>query len=115
MGIVCKAEGCKNEIPNRKGLWCGVCRNTRQRYGITGPEREVILESQSGKCKLCKQIVEFDGTARQYSGCIDHDHKTGRIRGILCGNCNTWVGFLENRNINLDELAAYLNSSITSP
>ena len=107
MSKLCKAQGCENTVSGR-GNWCGVCRNTRQRYGITGPEREILLESQSGKCKLCSQPVQFNGTANQYSGCIDHDHKTGRVRGILCGNCNTWVGFLVNRNISLDDLREYL-------
>ena len=108
MKKVCKSEGCENVVPGARGLWCGICRNTRQRYKMTGPERAALLESQSGKCKLCKQQIEFDGTSRQYSGCVDHDHKTGRIRGILCGNCNTWIGFLENRKLNLQEVLDYL-------
>jgi hypothetical protein len=109
MSKACKAEGCNKEVPRGVGLWCGVCRNTRQRYNITGPERARLLESQFSQCKLCKLSIEFDGTAKQYSACVDHDHKTGKVRGILCGNCNTWIGFLENRNIDLKDAIDYLN------
>ena len=105
----CAAKDCENLKP-KKGRWCGVCRNTRQRYGITGPERKVLLEKQNSRCKLCKHKIKFDGTSKQRSACVDHNHETGKIRGILCGNCNTNIGFLENRNIDLDELKEYLTA-----
>jgi len=104
----CKSEGCENPKPNR-GNYCNPCRNSKQRYGISAPEREQLLLEQNSKCVLCKKNIEFDGTSKQYSACIDHDHKTGNVRGILCGNCNTNIGYIENNNINLEELKRYLD------
>jgi hypothetical protein len=104
----CKAEGCDNQKPKR-GSWCNICRNSRQRYGITGPERENILLEQKGLCKICNSNIKFDGTRSQYSACVDHCHETLNIRGILCGNCNTWLGYLENKKIDLNVVKNYLN------
>ncbi len=105
----CSVEGCENPKP-KVGRRCNVCRNSIQRYGISGPQRRQMLREQDDKCKICNSDIHFDGTSRQYAACIDHCHSTGKVRGILCGNCNTWVGFVENRKINLDDLKEYLKS-----
>lgn len=57
-------------------------------YGLTLPEYEKILESQGGKCKICG--LNKEGEFKSLS--VDHCHKTGRIRGILCTRCNTGLG-----------------------
>jgi hypothetical protein len=103
----CKSEGCVNSKPQR-GTLCNPCRNLRQRYNLTVPERTKLLESQDFKCKLCSRQIAFDGTARQYSACIDHDHISGKIRGVLCGNCNTWLGYAENQKISPDDIKKYI-------
>ena len=105
----CKSEECNNPKPSR-GSYCNPCRNSKNRYGINSPQRESMLRDQGGMCLLCRSQIEFDGTKSQYSACIDHDHKTGNIRGILCGNCNTNIGYLENKKIDLDNLKQYLKS-----
>jgi hypothetical protein len=61
--------------------YCGDCvENARLRkvYGISVTDVCLMLESQGGKCALC------DRPANR----IDHDHFTGRVRGMLCGACN---------------------------
>jgi hypothetical protein len=103
----CKSEDCNNPKPKR-GFYCNICRNNKRRYGLTGPQRNKLLAEQKEKCKLCSCFIEFNGTANQYAACVDHCHKTGRIRGILCGNCNTWIGYLENKNIGLEFVRDYL-------
>lgn len=50
-----------------------------------------ILAEQSGICPLCRQEIP-DGMA-----CLDHDHATGEIRGVLCRNCNGIEGRIRNR------------------
>ena len=104
----CLSKGCKNPKPKR-GNYCGACRNSMQRYGVSGPERNLILESQDKECLVCKRNISFDGTRSQYSACVDHNHLTGDVRGILCGNCNTWIGYLENNAIDLEKVRLYLN------
>ena len=75
---------------------------------MSAPERELLLEQQKGRCKLCEVAIKFDGVTNGNSACIDHCHSTGRVRGILCHNCNTMVGYLENRNWDLDQVKRYL-------
>ena len=57
----------------------------RHKYGITLAQYEAMLEHQSGGCAIC----ERPPAARRLS--VDHDHKTGIIRGLLCDYCNRRV------------------------
>lgn len=52
--------------------------------------RAVLSEKQGGLCLLCS--IKLEGN----NPCLDHDHITGRIRGVLCGNCNGLEGRLFN-------------------
>lgn len=63
-----------------------------QTYGITQEQYEEILEQQDGVCAICRQ-VRLDRRRKHLD--VDHDHGTGRIRGILCNKCNRLVGTVE--------------------
>ncbi len=63
-----------------------------QKYGITLVEYEELLTEQKGGCKICG-LTPVDNNK---SLAVDHDHKTGKIRGLLCNNCNVAVGFLKD-------------------
>lgn len=68
----------------------------KRHYGITIAEYDVLLESQEFRCKICKKHESEnsrggDKPVRLY---VDHDHATGRIRGLLCHHCNSGVGHL---------------------
>lgn len=64
-------------------------------------EFEQLLELQDGKCAICG-IRAFD---------VDHCHKTGNIRGLLCTRCNAVVGWVE-KVITLGELRRYLDCDV---
>ncbi len=64
-----------------------------RRYGITREQYEQMFEAQGHKCRLCGS--EKAGAGRDKQWCIDHCHKTNRVRGILCHNCNTALGYYE--------------------
>ena len=64
--------------------------NTLRRYNMTTAEFDVLFESQGCCCACCKTIV-LKGNK---GWCVDHDHVTGKVRGILCGLCNTGLGAL---------------------
>lgn len=70
---------------HRKGEW-------RRRYGMTPGDYEALLEAQGGACAICRgpQSAKY----RVFD--VDHDHATGRVRGLLCRRCNTGLGYLEN-------------------
>ena len=88
----CKHSRCENPV-REKTLECLSCNSLRKRYGITTPERDSILEEQDFECKLCGSHIEFNGpAATKHTAAVDHCHKFGHIRGILCGSCNTGLG-----------------------
>lgn len=73
-----------------------------QRYGITVRELDSIFNSQRGKCVICNYIF----TDGDYD--IDHDHETGKVRGLLCHSCNTGIGILQESPALLIRAAEYL-------
>jgi len=69
-------------------------RSLKLRYGLTLEQVDEILIKQDHKCAICK--IPLAETRRT----IDHDHKTGKARGILCQTCNAGLGmFKENFGI----------------
>jgi hypothetical protein len=81
-------------------------------YGITISEYDAMIEAQQGKCALCgtappRRRLRNDGEPWR-SLVIDHDHETGRVRGLLCGGCNIAMGRFDR--IGLDRIAAYAHS-----
>lgn len=54
-------------------------------YGITPEQYDMMLTAQGGKCKIC------GGSPRSSRLHVDHDHKTGRVRGLLCWWCNKTI------------------------
>jgi Autographiviridae endonuclease VII len=59
----------------------------KTKYGISLADYEAMLRRQGGVCGICKRKP---GKRRL---CVDHDHKTGQVRGLLCGRCNSGNGF----------------------
>jgi len=71
-------------------------------YGITLDQYNEMFKSQEGKCAICQRHQnELTRTL-----CVDHDHKTNKVRALLCLTCNTDVSVVENR---LEEMTKYLN------
>lgn len=70
----------------------------RRRYGITGADFDAMVEAQGGTCTVCDQKPEH----------VDHDHKTGKVRGILCFNCNQALGNVRDDLAVLQRLMDYL-------
>lgn len=63
------------------------------KYGMTLKQYDIMLETQNGVCAICGHsettINRFGGVDRL---CVDHNHITGRLRGLLCHNCNLVIG-----------------------
>jgi|ERR1700687_2554246 len=62
-------------------------------YGIDGSRFLRLLESQGGACAICGKAIHLWAELRPPA--IDHDHTTGRVRGVLCHSCNLRVGWFE--------------------
>lgn len=69
---------------------CKACiqvMHRRRRYGLEPEAFEKMMADQGGKCWICgKPLVKPT---------VDHDHKTGKVRGLLCVPCNRGLGYLE--------------------
>ena len=62
----------------------------KYRYGISSAEFRVLFEAQGGKCAICEKTETEGGRF-----VVDHCHHTDLVRGILCSNCNSGIGFLK--------------------
>lgn len=77
----------------------------KRKYGLTPDDVEVMREAQDGRCLIC---------GVEGSLFVDHCHATGRVRGLLCPSCNTFLGRVEaNREI-LARMGAYADGHLTS-
>jgi Recombination endonuclease VII len=112
----CRSEGCTNKVKppvirkGKTGPWvnymtrCYGCQHNMCRYKITVPARDSLLKGQKGKCAICKERISFEaGTAN-----VDHSHKTGVVRGVLCSLCNQGIGLLKEKLKNFHNAIKYL-------
>lgn len=70
-------------------------QNLKHKFGITHEDFLVLYETQGGCCKICGKAILKDNPRRNVDNgsAIDHCHKTGAIRGILCHHCNVGLGY----------------------
>lgn len=82
----------------------------RKAFGITIDQFNAMLLAQNGVCKICgrPETVTWQGEARQLS--VDRCHKTGRIRGLLCTNCNNGLGRFEDNPVWLRKAAEHVEA-----
>ena len=84
----------------------------KQEFGITLEQYNELLAKQGGKCAICGATVTGvrEKGKREHSLYVDHDHKTGSVRGILCSHCNFGLGNFRDSPALLLRAAEYLNS-----
>jgi hypothetical protein len=80
----------------------------RRQYGIGAVEFDAILERQDGHCAICPAEVGSKG-GRRLS--VDHCHRTGRVRGILCSECNLGLGKFRDDPDLIEKAAQYLRQA----
>lgn len=80
--------------------------NLKRQYGMTPEEYDQMLEEQDGRCKICG--THQSELKRRLA--IDHCHKSGKIRGLLCADCNTGIGHLKDDPKILEKAKQYLES-----
>jgi hypothetical protein len=75
----------------------------KKAYGMTVEEYEALLARQEEKCAICRKPCHTGGNLS-----VDHDHDTGRVRGLLCRNCNRGIGLLQESPEILQAAIQYL-------
>lgn len=78
-----------------------------KRLGLTPDAYNALLEAQGYVCKICRR-PDMTGNALS----VDHDHKTGRVRGLLCNKCNPMLGFAEDSPTILLRAIQYLKGNL---
>jgi hypothetical protein len=73
----------------------------KKMYGLTDSEVITMLEEQDSKCGICERELDRQAV------CVDHCHTTGKVRGILCRNCNMKLGWYEKH---FEAAATYLET-----
>jgi hypothetical protein len=89
-------------------VWCKTCSKDyhgdyhyQRKYGVTSETVRALYTEQKGICPICEFWFEkLD---------VDHDHVTGFIRGLLCGNCNRALGIFSDDPERLQRAITYLD------
>ncbi|MFE2044184.1 endonuclease VII domain-containing protein [Streptomyces sp. NPDC059477] len=92
---------------------CKTCRagegragHLKRQYGLTEAERDEMVASQMGLCVICLKAPAVH---------VDHCHQTGRVRGVLCFNCNSAIGKLGDDPDAVRRAAVYLEGTSWKP
>jgi hypothetical protein len=75
------------------------------KYGIDREEFERFLRNIDGRCTICREVMRENGV------CVDHDHKTQWVRGLLCRSCNSGLGLFCDDPGRLRAAADYLEAA----
>lgn len=76
-------------------------------YGLTEDAYVALLVSQDLRCGICREWLDLGKNTH-----VDHDHRTGKVRGILCGVCNKGLGQFQDSVSVLERAIQYLKGRI---
>jgi hypothetical protein len=101
--MACREHPKKKEWKENTGL-CDQCAKEEGRR---------IFDAQNGKCAICNESLgDLKNDRVPSEAKLDHDHETGRIRGVLCDKCNRGLGFFKDDPKRLRDAVAYLNKDV---
>jgi len=87
-------------------------QHLKYKYGVSHAEFMKRWEAQSGSCAICEtelpDLMTYENRKRGYA--IDHNHETGKFRGILCLTCNTMLGMAKDSSDTLKKAIDYLDN-----
>jgi hypothetical protein len=109
-----RREYCKR-IHSTDGLspYCKECTrlySLSNRYRISVDDYTEMFTKQDGKCAICGQSETVTHKGKLISLCVDHNHITGEIRGLLCLDCNTGLGKFKDDKELLKKVICYLDT-----
>ena len=100
-----KGYAVKNRLKNRDKYraGCRIC-TYRRKYNMTIDEYNEMFDDQKGCCSICG--IHKDRLTRALA--VDHDHKTNKVRGLLCSYCNSGLGYFKDDINKLKKAIEYL-------
>ena len=102
MSYVCTNCSELQDDEKSYGPWCKNCLRLGK-YNLTVDEFETLMKEQDGRCVICHRILD--------PPCVDHDHKTNKVRGLLCNTCNSGLGLFRDSIRNLASTIVYLEDN----
>lgn len=133
----CKRVLCRQSMFNHSRSLCNDCENERQRqyqskrlkngtseykakvrsmnrksclktrYGISYDKFKEMSQAQDNRCMICRRLP-WESRINLKELCVDHDHETGKVRGLLCSQCNTALGLFSDSKEKLNAAVNYL-------
>jgi len=100
-------EIANKEQRNKKRL----INSRKHDYGVTEEQYNEMLASQDNKCAICKNEETAMKNGRVLPLAVDHDHKTGLIRGLVCLRCNHGLGAFKDDIVRLESAINYLRKT----
>jgi hypothetical protein len=99
----------QDRVKELNQLWWAANKDrlVAEKYGLTLEEYQQMLDATEGKCPICSVELVFEGKSAARA-CVDHDHATGKIRGIVCSRCNLLIGKAKDDAALLMRAAEYL-------
>lgn len=87
----------------------------KTKHGLTRKEVKLLLKLSKGTCQLCG----LEETAKDRNGkikrlCIDHNHVTGAVRGVICYSCNIVLGHFKDNIERFEKAIKYLTGTVSS-
>lgn len=87
----------------------------RKTYGLSVEDYKRMLADQKDECKICKGEGFLMGESHKMKLVVDHCHSTGKVRGLLCHNCNRALGLMHDDTEVLLNAIKYLEGATTIP
>lgn len=98
-----KKDKEKYEINKTKKIKQSIDNRRIRKYNITTLEYDIMLQKQNYVCLICLKKDRLNTKL-----CIDHNHETGKVRGLLCRSCNLAIGHLNDNPYLCQRAAGYL-------
>jgi len=80
------------------------------KFGLSKNDWLEILSAQRGLCLVCEVPLTTEAPRKETSACLDHDHRTNKVRGLLCARCNQGIGLLQDSSAIVLRAAEYLKT-----
>lgn len=93
-------------------------RTVERRYGITPAEYQALCAANDWRCTICETRPHEENADKNIKAqrlCVDHDHDTGAVRGLLCYGCNIRVSFAGERPAFIRRVLAYTEGRLAKP
>lgn len=93
---------------NIRCVLCNFWRDIERKFGLLKAEYVQLLENQEGVCAICRQPETATRGGQVKMLAVDHDHRSGEVRGLLCQRCNIGLGQFQDDPELLEAAFSYM-------